>query len=116
MLCKEIKEHDKFPPEFIAEAEATTLKTIRKCLRSLRTNLNKYVVSGDSPLSQYGFIMPNEWEQYKAEHTAKEAKSRSSKCKELNKMNKYKHYMDQAGTKQRSQNGEKWKKNWKRLV
>jgi hypothetical protein len=58
----------------------------------LRHALNKfYIESGVSPLNQFGFITPNEWNTFQQLHTTLEAIVISNRMKELIGKNKFNH-------------------------
>jgi hypothetical protein len=73
---------------------------IGNALQRFRHGLNKfYVQTGRSPLNQFEFIMPNEWNIFQQQHTSPEAKALSNKIKELNKKNKFTHRLGPSGYK-----------------
>ena len=95
-----MKKHYIFPPELADDAKIATIKTIGKCHRVFRCNLNKdYVVQGLTPFNRIGFIMPNEWTECVSQQTSEEASPRNRQFKELNKKNKYKHFIGPGGYK-----------------
>jgi hypothetical protein len=60
-----IKEHYIFPYEQEKIDKNATMKTISNALQKFRHDLNKYYVQrGLSPLNQFGYIMPNEWDTF----------------------------------------------------
>jgi hypothetical protein len=60
-----------------------------------------------SPLNQFGYIMPNEWDTFVQQHTTPEAIDLSNKMKELNAKNKFRHELEPRGYKDTMQ---KWTK------
>jgi hypothetical protein len=60
-----IKEHYIFPSKQEKIGKNAMLKTISNALQMLRHALNKYYVQrGLSPLNQFWYIMPNEWDTF----------------------------------------------------
>jgi hypothetical protein len=95
-----IKEHYIFPSEQEKISKNVTMKTISNALRRFRHALNKYFVyRGLSPLNQFGYITPNEWDTFIQQHTTLEAIALSNKMKELNAENKFRHKLGLRGYK-----------------
>jgi hypothetical protein len=81
-------------------AKNATMKIIPNALRRFRHALNKYYVQrGLSPLTQFGYIMPNEWDTFVQQHTTLEAIGLGNKMKELNAKNKFRHKLGPRGYK-----------------
>jgi hypothetical protein len=74
------------------------MKTISNALQRSRHALN-YVQRGLSPLNQFGYIMPNEWDTFVQQHTTPQAVAISNKMKELNAKNKFRHKPGPRGYK-----------------
>jgi hypothetical protein len=49
------------------------------------------VQRGLSPLNQFGYITPNEWDTFEQQQTTPQAIALSNKKKELNAKNKFRH-------------------------
>jgi hypothetical protein len=76
------------------------MKTISNALRRFRYALNKYYVQrGLSPLNRFGYITPNKWNTFVQQHTTSKAIALSTKMKELNKKNKFRHKLGPGGYK-----------------
>jgi hypothetical protein len=74
------------------------MKTISNALQSFRHALNKYYAQrGLSPLNQFGYITPNEWDIQ--QHTTPQVVVLSNKMKELNVKNKFSHKLGPGGYK-----------------
>lgn len=79
-----------------------------KGFRTFRSHLNTdYVQTGLSSFDHYGFITPNEWNEFRERHITEEAKQKSEKFKELNKKNKFPHRLGPGGYKAKD---EEWRK------
>ena len=64
-LWAEIKKYYVFPPYLADDAKIANIKTIGKCLRTFRWELNKeYVRHGLTLFNQFGFITPNKWNTF----------------------------------------------------
>lgn len=51
-----------FPPEISERAKTANLKTMGRCLRMFRTNLNRdYVQKSLTPFEKYGYITSEDW-------------------------------------------------------
>jgi hypothetical protein len=55
------------------------------------------VQRGLSPLNQFGYITPNEWDTFVQQQTTPQAIALSSKKKELNAKNKFRHKLGPGG-------------------
>jgi hypothetical protein len=76
------------------------MKTISNAFWRFRHALNKYYVqTGLSPLSQFGYITPNEWDTFVQQHTTPQVVTLSNKIKELNAKNKFRHKLGPGGYK-----------------
>jgi hypothetical protein len=76
------------------------MKTISNALHWFRHALNKYYVQrGLSPLNQFGYITPNDWDTFIKQHTTLEVIALSNKMKGLNKKNKFRHKLGFRGYK-----------------
>jgi hypothetical protein len=74
------------------------MKTISNALQRFRHALNKYYVQrGLSPLNQFGYIMPNEWDTFVQQHTTPQVIALSNKMKELNTKNKFSNKLGLVG-------------------
>jgi hypothetical protein len=81
-------------------AKNATMKIISNSLRRFRYALNKYYVQrGLSPLNQFGYITPNEWDTFVQQHTTLEVITLRNKMKELNTKNKFMHKLGPGGYK-----------------
>jgi hypothetical protein len=58
-----------------------------------------YVQRGLSPLNQFGYITPNEWDTFVQQHTTPQVVALSNKMKELNAKNKFRHKIGPEGYK-----------------
>jgi hypothetical protein len=75
--------------------------------------LSKYYLQrGLSPLNQFGYSTPNEWDAFIQQHTTLEAIALSNKMKELNMKNKFRHKLGPEGYKASIQ---KWTKKEQEL-
>jgi hypothetical protein len=89
-----------FPFEQEKIRKNAMMKTISNALWRFRHALNKYYVQrGLSPLSQFGYITPNEWDTFVQQHTTPQAVALSNKMKELNAKNKFRHKLGYGGYK-----------------
>jgi hypothetical protein len=52
-----------------------------------------------SPLNQYGYIMPNEWDTFIQQHTTPQVIAVSNKMKALHAKNKFRHKLEPGGYK-----------------
>jgi hypothetical protein len=76
------------------------MKTIFNALQRFKHALNKYYVQrGLSPLNQFGYITPNEWDTFVQQHTTTQAVALSNQMKELNTKNKFRHKLEPGGYK-----------------
>jgi hypothetical protein len=76
------------------------MKIISNALWRFRLALNKYYVQrGLSPLNQFGYITPNEWDTFVQQHTTSQAIALSNKMKELDVKNKFRHKLGPGGYK-----------------
>jgi hypothetical protein len=76
--------------------------------------LSKYYLQrGLSPLNQFGYSTPNEWDTFIQQHTTPEATTLSNKMKELNMKNKFRHKLGPEGYKASIQ---KWTKKEKSFM
>jgi hypothetical protein len=76
------------------------MKTISNALQRFRHALNKYYVQRSlSPLNQFGYITPNEWDTFVQQHTTPQAVALSNKMKELNATIKFRHKLGLGGYK-----------------
>jgi hypothetical protein len=99
-LWELIEAHYVFPSEHEERGKRATILTIGRALGRFRHALNKfYVQPGVSPLNQFGFITPNEWNMFQQLHTTPEAMARSNRMKELIRKNKLKHRLGPGGYK-----------------
>jgi hypothetical protein len=55
------------------------------------------VQRGLSPLNQFGYITPNEWDTFVQQQTTPQAIALSNKKKELNAKNKFRHKLGPGG-------------------
>jgi hypothetical protein len=95
-----IKEHYIFPSGQEKNGKNTTIKTISNALWRFRHALNKfYVYRGLSPLNQFGYIMPNEWDIFVQQQTTPQAVALNNKMKGLNVKNKFSHKLGPGGYK-----------------
>jgi hypothetical protein len=79
-----IKAHYVFLSEHEERGKRATILTIERTLRRFTDALNKfYVQLGVSPINQFGFITPNEWNTIQQLHTTPEAMVRNNRMKEL---------------------------------
>jgi hypothetical protein len=98
ILWEFIKEHYIFPSEQEKIGKNAMMKIISNALRRFIHALNKYYVKrGMSPLNQFGYITPNEWNTFVQQHTTPEATTLSNKMKELNTKNKFRHKLGPRG-------------------
>jgi hypothetical protein len=76
------------------------MKTISNALRRFRHALHKYYMQrGLSPLNQFGYITPNEWDTFVQQYTTPQAVALSNKMKELNAKNKFRNKLGSRGYK-----------------
>jgi hypothetical protein len=95
-----IKELYIFPSEHEKIGKNATLKTISNVVQRFRHALNKYFLQrGLSLLNWFGYITPNEWDTFVQQLTTLEAIALSSKMKELNAKNKFRHKIGHGGYK-----------------
>jgi hypothetical protein len=100
ILWEFIKEHYILRSEQEQLCKNAMMKTISNTLQRFKHALNKYYVQrGRSPLNQFGYITPNEWDTFVQQHTTLEAIALSNKMKELNKKNKFMHKLGPGGYK-----------------
>jgi hypothetical protein len=79
-----IKAHYVFPSEHEELGKRATILTIGRALRRFGHALNKfYVQPGVSPLNQFGFVTPKEWNIFQQLHTTSEAMALSNRIKEI---------------------------------
>jgi hypothetical protein len=95
-----IKEHYIFPSEQEKISKNAMMKIISNALWRFRHTLNKYYVQRSlSPLNQFGYITPNEWDTFVQQHTTPQVVALSNKMKELNAKNKFRHKLGPGGYK-----------------
>jgi hypothetical protein len=95
-----IKEHYIFPFEKQQIGKNAMMKTISNALQRFRHALNKYYVQrGLSPLNQFEYITPNEWDTSVQQHTTLEVIALNNKMKELNMKNKFRDKLGPGGYK-----------------
>jgi hypothetical protein len=76
------------------------MKTISNALQRFRHALDEYYVQrGLSPLNQFEYIMPNEWDTFVQQHTTPQVVVLSNKMKELNVKNKFIYKLGLGGYK-----------------
>jgi hypothetical protein len=76
------------------------MKIISIALRRFRHALiNYYVERGLSPLNQFGYITPNEWDTVVQQHITPQVVALGKKMKELNMKNKFRHKLGPGGYK-----------------
>jgi hypothetical protein len=76
------------------------LAHIKHRSRRFRYSLNKfYVQPGVSLFKRFGFITPNEWNNFQQLHSSLEAMVDSNRMKELIQKNKFKHRLGPGGYK-----------------
>ncbi|TVU50243.1 hypothetical protein EJB05_01607 [Eragrostis curvula] len=86
-----------FPDEFLEKGKNATIKTMGKCLRTFRHNLDKlYIKQGRTP-KDYGFISRDEWNIFVRQRTSEKALVRSKAFQDLNQMNKFPHNLGPGG-------------------
>jgi hypothetical protein len=79
-----IKPHYVFPSEHEERGKRATILTIGRALQRFRHSFNKiYVKPGVSPLNQFGFITPDEWNTFQQLHITPETIAHSNRMKEL---------------------------------
>jgi hypothetical protein len=95
-----IKAHYVSPSEHEELVKRATIHTMERALRRFRDALNKfYVQPGVSPLNQFGFIIPNEWNTVQQLHNTPEAMALNNRMKEVIQKNKFKHRLGPGGYK-----------------